>query len=104
MFTTIYPVRKVGASMSGINWLVIILLAQRGHMFAWVPVCLATGIGIYFSLRFEPILPLYFGVGLEGIIGMFIGRFLHEAFALFFFGICLMCVGFSVAAIRTHLL
>jgi competence protein ComEC len=95
-------VRKAGASMSGIDRLVMILLVQHGHMFAWVPVCLAIGIGIYFSLRFEPILPLYFGVGLAGIIGMFIGRFLHEALAPFFFGICLVCVGFSIAAIRTH--
>ena len=30
------------------------LLEQRGHFFPWVPVFLAAGIGIYFSLRFEP--------------------------------------------------
>ena len=27
---------------------------QRGHLFLWVPVCLAIGIGGYFALRFEP--------------------------------------------------
>jgi competence protein ComEC len=88
--------------MSGIDRLVMILLAQRGHMFAWVPVCLAIGIGIFFSLRFEPIPPVYLGAGLAGITGMFIGRFIHEALAPFFFGICLVCIGFSIAAIRTH--
>ncbi len=30
------------------------LSAQRGHLFPWVPVMLAVGIGFYFSLRFEP--------------------------------------------------
>ena len=27
---------------------------QRGHLFLWVPVCLAIGVGGYFALRFEP--------------------------------------------------
>ncbi|WP_010142247.1 ComEC/Rec2 family competence protein, partial [Oceanicola sp. S124] len=29
-------------------------LAQRGHLFPWVPVCLGGGIGWYFALRVEP--------------------------------------------------
>lgn len=31
-----------------------VLDAQRGHLFLWVPVCLAIGIGGYFSLPLEP--------------------------------------------------
>ena len=30
------------------------LAPQRGHLSEWVPVCLAIGIGAYFSVRFEP--------------------------------------------------
>ena len=31
-----------------------VLDAQRGHLFSWVPVCFATGIGLYFALPAEP--------------------------------------------------
>ncbi|MGO4915070.1 ComEC/Rec2 family competence protein [Pseudogemmobacter sp. W21_MBD1_M6] len=31
-----------------------VILAQRGHLFPWVPVCLAIGIGAYFSLAGDP--------------------------------------------------
>jgi competence protein ComEC len=31
-----------------------VLDGQRGHLFAWTPVFLGTGIGIYFALGFEP--------------------------------------------------
>lgn len=30
------------------------LLAQRGQLFCWVPVCLGIGIGGYFGLPIEP--------------------------------------------------
>jgi len=30
------------------------ILAQRGHMFGWVPVALACGIGWYFLAKVEP--------------------------------------------------
>ena len=41
----------------------VTLELQRGHLFPWVPVLLAIGIGIYFSLRFEPGLPVYWACG-----------------------------------------
>lgn len=88
--------------MSGLHYVTGILLAQRGHMFAWVPVCLAAGIGLYFSLRFEPIPSLYLGAGLAGIVGLFLGRVLHEALLPLVFGLCLVGIGFSIAALRTH--
>lgn len=40
--------------MKGLAWIESRLLEQRGHLFPWTPVFLAAGIGIYFSLRFEP--------------------------------------------------
>lgn len=40
---------------------------QRGHLFAWVPVMLACGIGLYFGLKSEPRVWVY--VALAGSIG-----------------------------------
>jgi competence protein ComEC len=42
-----------------LGWFGAILAAQRGHLFPWVPVALACGIGIYFALRWEPAMPHY---------------------------------------------
>lgn len=36
---------------------------QRGHLFAWVPVMLACGIGLYFGLKSEPSLWVYAALG-----------------------------------------
>jgi competence protein ComEC len=99
---TVYPVRKAGASMRGINHIVTNLLSQRGHMFGWVPVCLAAGIGGYFSLRFEPVDPLYLGVGLLGVLGLIAMRWMHEILSPIVVCLCLISIGFSIAAIRTH--
>jgi competence protein ComEC len=103
-FATVYPVRKAGASMSGTKRIATNLRSQRGHMFAWVPVCLAVGIGLYFSLRFEPIDPLYLGVGLLGLTGLIATRWFHELLAPLVIAISLICIGFSIAAIRTNAL
>lgn len=88
--------------MRGINHIVTILLSQRGHMFGWVPVCLATGIGVYFSLRFEPDDPLYLGVGLLGKLGLIATRWMHEILSPIVVCMCLIGIGFFIAAIRTH--
>jgi competence protein ComEC len=101
-FATVYPVRKAGASMSGIDPLVASLQAQRGHLFGWVPVCLAIGIGLYFSLKSEPVVPIFLGLGVAGLVGLIIARHLNEWLAPVFIATCLVAVGFSIAAIRTH--
>lgn len=44
--------------------LVAQLDAQQGHLFGWVPVALATGIGIYFALSHEPALSDYISLTL----------------------------------------
>lgn len=79
------------------------LLCQRGHMFEWVPVCLAIGIGCYFSLRFEPDLLQH--IALAALCAGFalISRWLGEAFAPLAIGICLCLVGFLVASARAHM-
>ncbi|MFW2541640.1 ComEC/Rec2 family competence protein [Primorskyibacter sp. 2E107] len=41
--------------MAGLfSWLREVLLAQRGYLFPWAPVCLGIGVGGYFGLRLEP--------------------------------------------------
>ena len=52
--------------MSGIDRVITAMLGQHGHMFGWVPVRLAVGIGIYFFHRFEPVTPLHVGAGILG--------------------------------------
>ena len=88
--------------MSGIDRMVTAMLGQRGHMFGWVPVCLAVGIGIYFSLRFEPVTPLYVGAGIFGGTGLLLAKRFGEVLSPIVIGICLVGIGFSIAAWRTH--
>ena len=78
------------------------MLGQRGHMFGWVPVCIAAGIGIYFSLRFEPVTPLYVGAGSFGGTGLLLAKRFGEVLSPIFIGICLVGIGFTIAAWRTH--
>ena len=81
--------------MRGIDRVVTAMLAQRGHMFGWVPVCLAVGIGIYFSLRFEPVTPLYVGVGIFGGTGLLLAKRFGEVLSPIFIGIVWSVSGFQ---------
>lgn len=76
--------------------------AQRGHLFAWVPVCLALGIGGYFSLRFEPSLVILWSVAFAALClaGLaWRGRAFGTPVAI---AICLILLGFVLAAVRAH--
>jgi competence protein ComEC len=78
------------------------LLHQRGFLFEWVPVCLAIGIGAYFSLRFEPDAGVLWTLG-AGLAAVLLGaRFLGEAFSPLAIGIVLILSGFLLAAQRAH--
>ena len=76
-------------------------LAQRGHLFTWAPVCLGLGIGIYFSLGWEPGLPHY--AALLGLIlsGLALTRWLG-LWAPFAWGLVLVSLGFCLAGARAH--
>ncbi|PTX75087.1 ComEC/Rec2 family competence protein [Sulfitobacter mediterraneus] len=109
-FPSVYPVRGTGASMGRAAALSIwvksvlsrMMLAQRGMMLGWVPVCLAIGIGGYFSLRFEPAL-VFYPVLLLGVVGLAVSAaFLSEALAPLAIAAALIVVGFSVAGLRAH--
>ncbi len=78
------------------------LLTQRGHLFPWVPVCLAMGIGGYFALRVEP------SAGLCGVLGGVSCLFALLAvrypggLAVLAWAIALICAGFVLAFLHSH--
>ena len=77
------------------------LLAQRGHLFCWTPVCLGIGVGLYFNLQFEPDLVVFAagGIGLA-VLGM-TARIVKVAAAPLLIGLVLIGVGATAAKIRT---
>lgn len=85
------------------------LAGQQRHLFLWVPVCLAIGIGLYFTLKTEPSALLgpsitLFFLGLLFTLkkGQDINQFRKVAY-IFVIGFFLTALGFSVAKIRTDL-
>ncbi len=74
---------------------------QRSEIFLWSPVCLALGIGAYFSLLSEP--PLFLGIGLfffsaSLCIALRTQSGAYYAAVIF----CLICAGFLAASLRTY--
>ncbi len=77
-------------------------LAQRGMLFCWVPVWLATGIGIYFALKFEPAPELYWIVSAL-VISLFVfARRLGETFSPVAVAVAFIGTGFVLAGMRAH--
>ena len=76
------------------------LLHQRGFLFEWAPVCIATGIGVYFSLRFEPDAVILWVISGALAIILLGARHLGEAFSPIAIGIVLVLSGFLLAAHR----
>ena len=79
-------------------------LAQRGGLFAWVPVCLSLGIGLYFTLRSEPegsdyatLLALLVGLGICGWRAPF-------GLSPLFWALALIVAGFCLAGARAQML
>ncbi len=80
-----------------------ILIVERDRLILWTPVCLAVGIGLYFSLLKEPPLwagPLALALSACARIG-FSKNPLVRALAM---ALLLAALGFSLIAIRTHVL
>ncbi len=75
---------------------------QRGHLFPWVPVALACGIGLYFGLRTEP--PLWLLAALAGAAGLalVLRRVCGAALAPVILGAALVALGLCLAALRAH--
>ncbi|MEO1639144.1 MAG: ComEC/Rec2 family competence protein [Pseudomonadota bacterium] len=78
------------------------LLAQRGAMIGWVPVCLGVGIGIYFALTVEPDALTLAIVGVMGACGLILSRIAPVPVAPLFLSVSLICAGFGVAKYRAE--
>jgi len=78
------------------------LHAQRGALLGWVPVCLAVGIGCYFSLLWEPSLTVFIGVVAVAVTCAAAARALPDVLSPFAWGVSLCLVGFVIAGARAH--
>ncbi|WP_342070760.1 ComEC/Rec2 family competence protein [Yoonia algicola] len=76
------------------------LLAQRGRFIGWVPVCLAIGIGTYFSLRVEPDLVVMASLAVFAAALLIVSRVVPTAFAPLFVALALVIAGGGIAKLR----
>lgn len=89
--------------MRMLAWIDGALLAQRGHLFPWMPVCFATGVGGYFLLRAEPGAGVYAGLGLLGVICTGIALRWPGGWSALAWSLALVAAGGCVAGLRAHL-
>ena len=78
------------------------LLAQRGHLFGWTPVCLGIGIGGYFALQNEPDTLLFAGLAMVLALLLMVSRMVNVAVAPILVGLVLIGVGAGAAKLRTE--
>ncbi|MCE8554806.1 ComEC/Rec2 family competence protein [Ruegeria pomeroyi] len=78
------------------------LLAQRGYLFPWVPVCLALGIGGYFLLRVEPGLIHYALIAGIGLLQGLWALLRPGAWSPLGWALALIAAGFVLAGARAH--
>lgn len=77
-------------------------LAQRGHLFPWVPVCLALGIGWYFSLSLEPAKNTYLWVGAGAALAVLAAMRVPYWLSPLFWAVALIAAGMCLAGFRAH--
>ncbi|WP_370394305.1 ComEC/Rec2 family competence protein [Cognatishimia sp.] len=78
------------------------LRGQSGHLFHWCPVCLAVGIGLYFSIRFEPDQALVFGLLALAVPLLIWAGLDRSGFAAIPTALTLVIAGFTLATWRAH--
>ncbi len=79
-----------------------VLLAQRGNLLCWIPVCLAAGIGCYFSLLWEPSVPLLAGLAVAAVLLLALSRMLPEAVSPLSIALAFVIAGVLIAGLRAH--
>ncbi|KIN64770.1 Competence protein [Sulfitobacter noctilucicola] len=79
-----------------------VLLAQRGGMLGWVPVCLALGIGRYFSLRIEPHPTIFLWLAIAALALIIFSWRVPDALGPLVTGLSLCFIGFILAGARAH--
>ncbi|MCC5971371.1 MAG: ComEC/Rec2 family competence protein [Pararhodobacter sp.] len=87
---------------AALMWPLAALGAARGHLFPFVPVLLALGIGIYFSLPQEPLLRLWAGAAIASTALGLLGLTGPEPVRLPAMAMALVLAGLLVAGWRAH--
>ena len=88
--------------MRAVNEIRLALLGQRGHLFAWAPVFLGVGIGLYFLLRREPPVAALWGAGI-GAMCLGAGALRGGAVSgPLLWALALLVAGFALAGARAH--
>ncbi|MBL8563887.1 MAG: ComEC family competence protein [Gemmobacter sp.] len=84
-------------------WPILALAEARGILFPWVPVFLAFGIGLWFSLLNEPGVPAYLLA--SGLLLTALGLWWRgpELAHPFFVAVSMLALGFLAAGLRAHL-
>ncbi|MFD0858298.1 ComEC/Rec2 family competence protein [Roseovarius aquimarinus] len=77
-------------------------LLQRGHLIGWAPVCLAIGIGLYFSWRSEPALAEYLALAAACGALLVLARLIGPALSPLAIGAALIAAGCILAGARAH--
>jgi len=83
-------------------WISDIVEAQRGTLLLWTPLALGVGIGIYFSLRFEPGMLFLGAIGAIGVVAGGLARFFAKLWSLVALAVLLIVFGFLLAAWSAH--
>lgn len=78
------------------------LLAQRGALIGWVPVCLGIGIGLYFSMPEEPGFAFWAALPMAALTCFILARLAHVAYAPILIGVMLVMAGVGLAKFRTE--
>ena len=79
------------------------LLAQRGNLLAWVPVCLGVGVGWYFGLLQEPSVLAWWMATTFAFFMIVCARFAPFSLAPLFIAIALVVVGAGLAKVRVEM-
>lgn len=78
------------------------ILSQQGHLFPWVPVFLALGIGMYFALRIEPSWQVLAALAGAGTLGAAFALRSNLIVAPPLWILALVALGLALAGARAH--
>lgn len=88
--------------MPVLGWIADGIQRQRGHLFPFVPVALAMGIGGYFAIRVEPDWRVYPAVLMAVLAIALVSRRMPEPLRPILAAIALVALGAVLAAYRAH--
>ena len=77
-------------------------MAQRGHLFGWVPVFVGTGIGLYFGLLAEPEPWVYWALAALIVSLLVLVPVSGAGLRPLLVGVLCLAAGFGLAALRAH--